>query len=236
MIFYNPRSRVIYIKMAKYSYNLDVFYREDAVSYYLLGVFITDGNVFIGKNYKKCTIVSKDKVWLEAIRNLICPALPIRKNKDYERYDVVFCSTAICDWLIERNCKPNKSLSLTCPPIPNRHISDFLRGVWDGDGSIAIKDGESELTTGSLEFANAIAQTLYNLGISSKTEIKKQRQCSVRQGNKIVTIIPKSTTYRVRIRRKADIRKLLSTLYYPNNPLSLQRKEDVAINILNAMR
>ena len=31
----------------KYKYNLQTFYNEDAISYYLLGAFITDGNINI---------------------------------------------------------------------------------------------------------------------------------------------------------------------------------------------
>lgn len=60
--------------MTKYHYNVDAFYNEDDVSFYLLGAFMTDGCVWRCSNGTSLAtgLVSGDKDWLEAIRDLIC--------------------------------------------------------------------------------------------------------------------------------------------------------------------
>jgi len=52
---------------------------------------------------------------------------------------------SLADKLIALGCVPNKSLTLTFPPvsiIPNSLLSHFIRGVFDGDGSISIKNNK----------------------------------------------------------------------------------------------
>src|ERR1700677_3649674 len=50
-----------------YNYNTSVFTNENAISYYLLGAFITDGSV--RKSGNRVEITSMDKEWL----TILCP-------------------------------------------------------------------------------------------------------------------------------------------------------------------
>lgn len=216
----------------KYKYDLDVFYREDALSYYLLGVWMTDGNVFIQNGYGKCTITSKDRGWLEAIRNAICPELPVKKYKHYERYDIVFCSTELSNWLISKGCIPRKSTTLEYPKIPNKYICDFLRGVWDGDGAIFADGSECTIEGAAPNFiAGIYADLLKIIGLQSPKLVSRRltKTNIVFHSGKQINIIPKHDMYRIRVRRRADIIKLLNALYPSGNCLSLKRKEQLAV-------
>ena len=70
--------------MNKYKYNLNTFYNLDALSYYLLGVYMTDGNIWVSKANPKTKMVrlcSKDLDWLSLIRDSVCNELPIKQKK-----------------------------------------------------------------------------------------------------------------------------------------------------------
>src|SRR5260221_1650532 len=118
----------------KYNYNEDIFYNNDDISYYLLGVFMTDGCV--SKN--RLSLSSKDTDWLESIKNLICKDLSlIKASKVNDNYAIFILNKNITKWFIKNNCVERKSAILEFPPnIPEKYIPDFLRGVIDGDGSI----------------------------------------------------------------------------------------------------
>src|SRR5271155_2652411 len=94
----------------KYNINLKVFTHEDDVSYYLLGVFMSDGCVQDGsKGGKTCKITSKDYEWLSDIRDQICKQIPLRKKGNC--FDMNIYSTQLADWLIGKGCTKNKSLT-----------------------------------------------------------------------------------------------------------------------------
>lgn len=125
----------------------NAFLNEDAVSFYLLGAYMTDGSVikwlenkntmnFIYKN----VISSKDKDWIENIRDIICPNKPISKKKHSNCW--VFSSNEMncSNWLMSYGCVPKKSLILRLfKTIPKKYHRDFVRGVIDGDGNIFAK-------------------------------------------------------------------------------------------------
>src|ERR1035441_82018 len=122
----------------KYNYNIESLTREDDLSYYLLGAFITDGCVKVLKDYKYATITSKDEDWLKQIRDILCPEKPIHQRKNNLRniYILNINNTLMCDWLIAHNCVPAKSRMVELPDIPKQYLPDFIRGCMDGDGSL----------------------------------------------------------------------------------------------------
>lgn len=121
-------------------YNLQTFYNEDNISYYLLGAFMSDGCVYKRKNRpnsKIVTLTSKDKDWLELINNIICPDKPILKHGK-NCYRLMYMSSDLGTWLESKGCSSAKSLTLQFPNIPSKYLSDFIRGCWDGDGWMLI--------------------------------------------------------------------------------------------------
>src|SRR5574337_297818 len=128
--------------MKKYNHNIEIFTKEDDISYYLLGVFISDGCVVIKNNkFIKATLSSIDYEWVLNIRNIVSPNLPIQNLKtesgnNYFRIEIY--SQKICHWLVAHGCIPQKSLFVKFPNVPQKYVRDFIRGCIDGDGSIGI--------------------------------------------------------------------------------------------------
>jgi len=164
----------------KYHYNLDLFYCEDALSYYLLGAYMTDGCISITKDHSACiTLSSKDRNWLNAVAQLICPELPIKMHHNHKCWDIKIHSYELAQWFISKGCTPKKSLTLKFPDVPNKFIPDFIRGIIDGDGTIILtkfkrkstnkstpnkvftyQKGQCTLYTASKLFADGFRRTL----------------------------------------------------------------------------
>src|SRR5258708_5438953 len=111
----------------RYNYNTEVFTREDATSYYLLGAFITDG--FITNNDQIAGISSKDCDWIKLINDLVCPDKPIEKAGK-NCFGVRYGHQAIIQWLMSNECIARKSLVVEFPNVPSDYMTDFIRGCW----------------------------------------------------------------------------------------------------------
>lgn len=211
----------------KYNYDLDVFLKEDALSYYLLGVFITDGCVQEIESKKVVSLTSKDKEWIEIIKNIICPELPLQFYNGAWNFRIN--SVKLANWLIKNNCVPSKSLTVKAPEIPDEYFSNFLRGCIDGDGTFGIynildKRSKKEkyhkqiicaLCSGSKDFIFALNRKLLSLGYQNtySEEISKR----------------KNPLYRITFRGRHALK--IINFIYENDVLSLQRKKSIAEQI-----
>ncbi len=110
---------------------------------YLLGMYYADGNVCIRKGYGiACQLGSTDKEIVQNAKNLFqhsgnitCKILSNGK----EFYNLYVSNSKICHDLIKHGCVPKKSLILNFPSkesIPEHLMNHFIRGYFDGDGSI----------------------------------------------------------------------------------------------------
>ena len=67
----------------KYYSNIEVFTNENALSFYLLGAYMTDGCVTTQTDLNMtCRFEVKDKDWVTSIRDLVSPFKPILKLID----------------------------------------------------------------------------------------------------------------------------------------------------------
>jgi hypothetical protein len=227
----------------RYNHDLDVFYREDALSYYLLGAFITDGCVHLRKdkpNAKICSLASKDRDWVESIRDTICEGMPIQKDENV--FILRIHSTELCDWLISKGCTPRKSLTLAMPSVPGKYLPDFVRGCFDGDGSICAfiatikkshrtykyKRFNCYLCGASKIFLDEMSANLNELKLThSYFECKQSGKATI-DGR---VIVPKNPIYRIAFGNKSAY-NLLKWAYYPGHQLSMSRKKILAEEII----
>lgn len=160
---------------------------------YLLGLIFSDGS--ISKKYGRFSYIcsKKDSQIIDIIKYELGSTHPTRKiNNDY----IGFCisNKKIVDDLIRNFSLPeeNKSLNnLHVPDLPNRYMSHFIRGIFDGDGSIWT-DGSSYsyAFTGSKDFLLQIAKIVKNsTGVNMKLRYRhgenNPRSCSIEiKGNK----------------------------------------------------
>lgn len=144
----------ISIKMngQKHEYNTDFFKVIDTEEKaYWLGFLYADGNVInYGKYEVKLSLAYKDLSHIEKFANvmikngngkdLVYSYQAKFKEKEYPSAKVVIANKKIVEQLIDLGCKPNKSLSLTFPTeqqVPKELVRHFIRGYFDGDGSIS---------------------------------------------------------------------------------------------------
>ena len=110
---------------------------------YVLGFFTADGNLTLGNRGNHfIEFTSCDKEIMEKIREVMGCTHKIssrERNKKWKTsYRIQIGSKIIFNDLIKLGLTPNKSLTLKLPKIPKNYLPHFLRGYFDGDGSITV--------------------------------------------------------------------------------------------------
>lgn len=113
---------------------------------YILGFLFADGNNSLNKGEVRIALQEDDKVILEQMRLEINSERPLI-FKDYSnkhdfgytyknQWQLSLFSKKICHDLNKLGMIPNKSLILEFPNIDESLYSHFIRGYFDGDGSV----------------------------------------------------------------------------------------------------
>lgn len=143
-------------------------FTNNAESNYWLGYLAADGNV--ARRYDRISMHLKDIDVLIKFRDFICPKLTIyyRKNAAGNTMGTIhFQNKEIWDYLNSIGIVPAKSRILK---YKGEFNWDFIRGVFDGDGSISNQ--EPKITTGSESFKNQLEEFFLKEGLEYKTHIK----------------------------------------------------------------
>jgi hypothetical protein len=104
---------------------------------YIVGLIAADGCLSGDKRHVDFT--SKDRQLVELYRDLIRPAAKIgvkRGSKGRSYFRVQIGDVGFYDFLIQAGLMPNKSKIVGPLRIPDELFADFLRGYFDGDGSV----------------------------------------------------------------------------------------------------
>ena len=165
--------------ISKYTYNEELFKNPSELTYYILGVFITDG--CIDKRLSSANLCVKDLKWLTDIKNIICPEKPIHNDKNRTTYALHIHNKCIINWLIANQCIPAKSLIVKMPNIPQKHLSHFVRGVIDGDGLVGYygTSFQVQIFSGSKRFIRALSQIIKNIGINNSITMYKRENRNI---------------------------------------------------------
>ena len=113
-------------------------------SAYFLGLMCADGNNFVSKrdDYQiAIALQTMDLHILETFKQNLCPNQIIkfkkrRKPHHHDQFKLKIDSKIISRQLTKLGCIPAKSLKLKMPKIPEYLFHHFVRGYFDGDGSI----------------------------------------------------------------------------------------------------
>lgn len=165
-----------------YLYNEQFFKKIDTEEKaYWLGFLYADG--YICNNGKRhiveLCLAQKDLSHVEKFKNLMCSQKPISSkiatlnDKKFTSYRYSVLNINIVNDLINLGCVPNKSLILQYPDIPKHLNRHFIRGYFDGDGSIIYNENNHivSLCSGSSEFLNSI-QEIYKNEIENYQKVK----------------------------------------------------------------
>jgi len=141
-----------------YSFNEDYFEVVDTEDKaYFLGLLYADGNITISKykNVMCIHLIEPDKDVLDKFNVFLEYKRPLKINKvkdtiqilngkeikcNFDSYELNVHSAKFCNDLIKLGCIPAKTLKLKFPTeeqVPKELIRHFIRGVFDGDGTIS---------------------------------------------------------------------------------------------------
>lgn len=179
---FGNEENVVYQKIR---YNESFFKEWSAEMAYVLGLIYTDGNLFIRKNTSGyelgvLSFAQKEKELVEKFLNLMeCNAtIRFRERRELdnttagELYYFSIGNNDISNDLIQLGITPNKSLNMSFPEIPNDYLRHFIRGFFDGDGSVYLESNKSirvKLLSGSKDFISILNQKLIENGFSDRS-------------------------------------------------------------------
>lgn len=207
----------------------EFFETQKSVAYYLLGCFMSDGNLSIYKGCYKVKLSSKDKDWLEDIQNKALKDFHLYKLKKQELYELRKGSKVFGEWLHSHGCIPKKSLQTVWPSkLPSEYNRDFMRGLIDGDGSIGLYKGKERLNgsislcSGSERFIREVMAKMETDGFKLRFEQRVKPPSKYSQKGGVI--------YYANL-DNAETKHLAKWLYYDEDLLCLKRKKANAMRI-----
>lgn len=191
---------------------------------YILGIWYADG--WVGEKQAGLRLHATDKKLLEALRDYFNPALNLY-GEQTNSWKLILSSTTLCQNFMALGCvqaKTHKPYGL--PPLSKHLIPHFIRGFFDGDGTVFHCSGgmKANICGINLPFLLEIQSVLAKSGIESKLNIEKRegKHMKVPQGFTITTC---KNMGRLFIRKKMELLKFYQYLYN-DATIFMERKEE----------
>lgn len=205
------------------SFNIDFFKNDSPEKFYVIGLLASDGCV--SGNFVKLT--SKDRELVEYLKIIIECTNDVREEpkmvngRAQTYYHLYFSSPELVEILHHYGITERKSLTFSHKNIPKKYLCDFVRGIFDGDGSLSIyrrKDNGARaqkfsIVSASEEFVKDLYSILTNeVGVSVNKITKDKRGKGI---------------YSISVGKREDIIRLGEWMYGTNfNKFGLKRKKD----------
>ena len=151
--------------------NEDFFKKWSPAMAYVLGLLITDGNVSRNGTVSLCM---NEKELIEKVAKTMGAEHKITLSKHqkglfifhFARANMVKDLGALC-------VVPKKSITVKFPLIPEPFLADFIRGVFDGDGSVFFNGSkkhpvQTKFVSSSKEFIEKLESELQKLGLPAR--------------------------------------------------------------------
>jgi hypothetical protein len=210
---------------------------------YVLGIIYTDGNLYhdpIKKQYR-ISIIQKHRELLDKVLKLMNCDYTLRYRKQRgiagSVYVIDLQQEGMLHDLLELGLTANKSLNMIFPDVPTQYMRHFIRGCWDGDGSVYVTGGKlnTSYVTGSRKFIERLVEELYKVGIHKKTPPKDEQEAyemwNVCPDGKFPLKIYKkegANAYNIKLNTSENIDKLFRYFYEGvDESMYLKRKYDV---------
>ena len=169
----------------KIRYNEKFFKEWSSEMAYVLGLIYTDGNLHVRKDKSGYEIgilsfAQKDRELVEKFLKLMdCDAkIMYKKKKVLENttagalYYFSIGNNELTVDLTKLGLTPNKSLDMKFPSIPKQYLRHFIRGIFDGDGSVYLERKKLlkiKFSSGSLDFMKCLMEILVKEGFPKRT-------------------------------------------------------------------
>lgn len=227
------QSKVRYLpyqqKIKKHPVNSTFFKTWSPEMAYVLGFIAADGNICHSGRAHTLHIACDDIDIIEKIKQVIKYEGKIHKKiraNGKTSYSLRICDPVIFKSLQKLNITERKSLTLTPPKIPKKLVRHFIRGYFDGDGSVSVRNIQYpsklvvDIYTASLNMAKFLHMTIEQL----LNDLYKGRVGTLMAHQK-------TTYYRIHLGQKASIR--LFEYMYNGVDLFLERKYKKFIEGMN---
>lgn len=212
----------IKFRIRKHQCNENYFEKIDEYQKaYWLGLLFSDGYVrkrkqMNGKHKQGGTVgislKNGDQYLLEKLISDLDSSYTLRKQikDEFLSYKLEINSVKMTDDLIKLGCVLNKSLVLTPPKLNYKYISHFIRGYFDGDGSIGKYENRYKVTfLGTNDLLLWILNFLKQKGMTSTPKISKRKNI-----------------YLLQINSQNDIEIVKNILYDSSGDHYLKRKKE----------
>lgn len=194
--------------------------------YYLIGLIASDGCIYEKKNRIELSLHIDDIDIIKLIANKIGISYYEDTNGKSPRARILFTSKDFLKKLLDIGITPRKSknMCLNISKIDNNYIYAFIRGYFDGDGSIFFTNSKSTINKDKkLKRINIVG--------NKDTLLKIQNVLKQNKINSYINLLYKGGThvsfdfYALRIHRQSDI-MLFKNFIYNNFTIFLKRKYD----------
>ncbi len=179
---------------------------------YIFGLWCADGCIYGGKMFD-ITLHNKDKYILKRVAQELEYEGNLYDGVDRQASRINFSCVVIYKDIIALGGTETKSKTLKFPSVPKEFLPDFIRGYFDGDGSVMLIQGKrlnSAFTSGSKKFLDGLLEILRKeAGVEggsydkSSMSIKFGKRDTVRIGNYIYKNEPE--LFLLRKRKKFEI-------------------------------
>jgi len=187
----------------KYRVNEDYFKTWSNNMAYILGFFAADG--MVAQDSQLISFSQKEKYILEDIRREMDSDHPIYQNNQTKIYMLNLNSKVMKSDMINLHMiTHNKSQNIGFPNVPDKYLSHFVRGYFDGDGYINYNKYSVTFVGGSEYFMEELNCIVKNIGLDPQFRSFQNH-------------------YRIHIRGRKSI-KVFSDWIYNNKGLYLKRK------------
>jgi intein-encoded DNA endonuclease-like protein len=183
---------------------------------YILGFITADGSISLDGGHRLVRVFAhkKDMEVLEYIRSCVCLTRPIESQKNRNVRELRWTSQHQCNVLGENfGIVSRKSLVVRCQfEIPEIYFGDYLRGLFDGDGSFVINRQWSKPRVHSILYSgskNFLLDVRDKFGGNGSIHKKSDSNC-----------------YRWTLGFKDSI-LLREIMYYNHSGFSLSRKRNI---------
>jgi intein/homing endonuclease len=204
---------------------------------YILGLLYADG--YVGdEHFNNIVLQLKDREIIEQIAKLLDFTGAIRKSKkggfknSKEGYVLNFSSEIMANSLRNIGLYPNKSLTLNnIPNMPESLLRHFIRGYFDGDGSIILsKHSSYHKVAGVIKKYEYPCYTFMILGTK---EFIEKIVIIMHLNHYIITNTKTEEIKCLRVCAKCDANYLYNYLY-DNSTIYLERKYSKWLEVLSA--
>jgi DNA-binding transcriptional regulator WhiA len=207
-------------RVKKYLLNYGFFKTWSEEMAYVLGFIAADGNICHSGRAHVLHIACDDEDIIRKIKKVLRYNGPIHQK--FRENNKISYSLRICDLMIFKDLQKlhvteRKSLTFNPPLIPRRLIRHFIRGYFDGDGSVSFRNSKypSRLVVDFYTASKKMADFLYQKIKFILSDVYEGK-IYIRNTNQ------KTKYYAIRVGHNASVK--IFNYMYKNANLYLERK------------